>query len=86
MAIGRTFEETIQKAIRAVDPSLHGFQQNSCGLSEDSLSVPTDERLFVIANALHEGYTVDKLWRLTNIDKWFLNRLKHIVDLDKALS
>jgi len=120
MAIGRTFEETIQKAIRSVDHLLHGFQkvrlcsnfsfilcfldefnnlffffffffllflisQNSCGLSDEELMSPTDQRLFIIANALHEGYSVQKLWELTKIDKWFLSRLKHIVDLEKEM-
>ncbi|KAJ8326116.1 Carbamoyl-phosphate synthase [Batrachochytrium dendrobatidis] len=86
MAIGRNFEETIQKAIRAVDYSFSGFAEND--FSEDideELKNPSDQRLFAVANALHKGYTVHRIWELTRIDKWFLNKLKNIVDLDKSL-
>ncbi|KAI7869296.1 hypothetical protein BDF14DRAFT_1880163 [Spinellus fusiger] len=88
MAIGRTFEETIQKAIRAIDYNFDGFSANEYVDNEnleDELCNPSDQRLFAIANAMHEGYTVDRLWELTKIDKWFLNRLMRIVNLDKRL-
>ncbi|KAJ3360854.1 hypothetical protein HDU91_004324 [Kappamyces sp. JEL0680] len=87
MAIGRNFEETIQKAIRAVEYSFTGFSNNDMAANVDEeLSNPTDQRLFAIAQALHRGYTVDKIHQLTNIDKWFLNRLQNIVNHDKLLS
>lgn len=88
MAIGRTFEETMQKAIRAVEGSFIGFSENQYVFGdelEDELSNPSDQRVFAIANALYSGYTVQKLWELTKIDKWFLNKLKNIVDLDLKL-
>ncbi|KAI8999235.1 hypothetical protein BC832DRAFT_565451 [Gaertneriomyces semiglobifer] len=89
MAIGRTFEETIQKAIRAVEYTFIGFAQNDVVEDEkleEELQYPSDQRLFAIANAMHKGFSVDKIWALTNIDKWFLNKLKNIVDLDGKLS
>ncbi|KAJ1566454.1 hypothetical protein HK405_009751, partial [Cladochytrium tenue] len=87
MAIGRNFEECIQKAIRSVEYSFSGFSQNDfVSTIEDELINPSDQRLFAIANALHQGYTVDKIHQLTNIDRWFLYKLQHIVDMDKLLS
>ncbi|TPX55549.1 hypothetical protein PhCBS80983_g05229 [Powellomyces hirtus] len=89
MAIGRNFEETIQKALRAVDYSFSGFAENNIIDKEEideELKHPSDERMFAIANAFHHGYTVDRIWELTQIDKWFLNKLKNIVDLDKHLA
>ncbi|OUM57013.1 hypothetical protein PIROE2DRAFT_55277 [Piromyces sp. E2] len=87
MAIGRTFEETIQKAIRAVDDSFIGFGMDKKIPSlEDELIHPSDQRLFAIGNAFHKGYTVDKIWELTRIDKWFLNKLKNIVDLEQKIA
>ncbi|KAF9079113.1 dihydroorotate dehydrogenase, partial [Mortierella sp. AM989] len=86
MAIGRTFEETIQKAIRAIDPSLVGFSaKQSYAVIDDELQNPNDQRVFAIANALHQGYSVDRIWELTKIDKWFLNKLQNIVHLEKTL-
>ncbi|ORZ05810.1 hypothetical protein BCR42DRAFT_456687 [Absidia repens] len=88
MAIGRTFEETIQKAIRAIDYNFTGFSENDVvGLNnlDAELKNPSDTRLFAIANAMHHGYTVDRVWELTNIDKWFLNKLMRIVNLDNRL-
>ncbi|KAG0230206.1 bifunctional pyrimidine biosynthesis protein [Mortierella sp. GBAus27b] len=86
MAIGRTFEETIQKAIRAIDPSLVGFAaKESYPVIEDELTNPSDQRVFAIANALNQGYSVDRIWELTKIDKWFLNKLQNIVNLEKKL-
>ncbi|RCH97326.1 hypothetical protein CU098_000191, partial [Rhizopus stolonifer] len=89
MAIGRTFEETIQKAIRAIDYNFSGFSKNNEVSDEDmdfELANPSDRRLFAIANAMHKGYSVDKIWEMTKIDKWFLNKLQRIVSLDNRLS
>ncbi|KAI9358835.1 hypothetical protein BD770DRAFT_69743 [Pilaira anomala] len=88
MAIGRTFEETMQKAIRAIDGNFVGFSENDFVSDEDidfELTNPSDQRLFAIANAMTKGYTVDKIWEMTNIDKWFLNKLQHIVSLGSRL-
>lgn len=82
MAIGRTFEEAIQKAIRSTDYHNLGFNKTSALMSIDidtELQTPSDQRLFAIANALSDGYTVDKVWKLTNIDKWFLNKLDGLI-------
>ncbi|RKP39607.1 hypothetical protein BJ085DRAFT_17869 [Dimargaris cristalligena] len=87
MAIGRTFEETIQKAIQAVEFSFLGFTQNDYVTDiDEELTNPSDQRLFAIANALHQGYSVDRIWELTRIDRWFLNKLRNIVLLEKTLS
>ena len=83
MAIGRTFEEAIQKAIRSVDPSNLGFNETAALMSIDidtELQTPSDQRMFALANAMHNGYSVDKIWQLTRIDKWFLHRLKSLSD------
>lgn len=82
MAIGRTFEEAIQKAIRSVDYQNLGFNETAALMSIDidsELQTPSDQRLFAIANALSNGYSVDKVWKLTNIDKWFLNKLEGLI-------
>jgi carbamoyl-phosphate synthase/aspartate carbamoyltransferase len=82
MAIGRTFEEAIQKAIRSTDYHNLGFNQTPALMSIDidtELQTPSDQRLFAIANALSSGYSVDKVWKLTNIDKWFLNKLDGLI-------
>jgi carbamoyl-phosphate synthase/aspartate carbamoyltransferase len=86
MAIGRTFEEAIQKAIRSVEFAFTGFAQNDFVENVDEELVhPTDLRMFAIANALHSGYSVDQIWEKTQIDKWFLNKLNNIVKLDQKL-
>ncbi|KAF0501359.1 carbamoyl-phosphate synth [Gigaspora margarita] len=86
MSIGRTFEETIQKAIRAIDYGFSGFGQNDLVDSiKEELINPSDQRLFAIANAMHQGYTVDQIWELTKIDKWFLYKLRNIIELEKQL-
>ncbi|CAB4376032.1 unnamed protein product [Rhizophagus irregularis] len=86
MSIGRTFEETIQKAIRAIDFGFLGFSLNDLVDSiDEELVNPSDLRLFAIANALHQGYTVDQIWEYTKIDKWFLHKLKNIVELEAKL-
>ncbi|KAH9882058.1 hypothetical protein J1614_001230 [Plenodomus biglobosus] len=88
MSIGRTFEEAIQKAIREIDPSNLGFNETAAALMEidQELQTPSDQRLFAIANAMKSGYSVDKIWELTKIDKWFLSRLKALSDFEKSMS
>lgn len=86
MAIGRTFEEAIQKAIRSVDFSNLGFNETNALMSiKGELQTPSDQRLFAIANAMAAGYSVDDIWQLTNIDKWFLSRLKSLSDFGKLM-
>ncbi|EIN06928.1 carbamoyl-phosphate synthase [Punctularia strigosozonata HHB-11173 SS5] len=87
MSIGRTFEETIQKAIRAIDDQFSGFSKNDLVDDiDEELVNPTDKRIFAISTAFHLGYSVDKIWQMTNIDKWFLTRLKYIFDMEQHLS
>ncbi|CAE6383684.1 unnamed protein product [Rhizoctonia solani] len=90
MAIGRTWEESLQKAIRQVDPRWVGFEayaQPKAGPELDrALSVPTDMRLFVIAHAMYNcGYTVDKIHDLTKIDKWYLYKIDNIVQTNRTI-
>ncbi|RKF73828.1 Protein pyrABCN [Golovinomyces cichoracearum] len=86
MSIGRTFEEAIQKAIRAIDFHNLGFNDTPALMSiDDELQTPSDQRLFAIANAMHSGYSVDKIWEMTKIDKWFLSKLKGLSDFGKLL-
>ena len=88
MAIGRNFEEAIQKGLRMIGQGMHGFVENK-ELQIDDLDValrePTDKRVFLISKAMHKGYTVDQIHELTKIDRWFLNKLKHIIDIDEEL-
>lgn len=87
MSIGRSFEEAIQKAIRAIDFQNLGFNETKALMSiDDELQTPSDQRLFAIANAMHAGYTVDKIWELTKIDKWFLHKLKGLSDFGKRMT
>ena len=83
MAIGRCFEEAIQKGLRMIGQGMHGFVSNR-DLEFDNLDKelinPTDMRIFVIASALEKGYTIDQIFNLTKIDPWFLNKLKNILD------
>ncbi len=88
MAIGRNFEEAIQKGLRMIGQGMHGFLENKELEIEDidsALREPTDKRVFVVSKAMQRGYTVDQIHDLTKIDKWFLSKLKHIVDIDKRL-
>ena len=88
MAIGRTFEEAIQKGIRMIGQGMHGFVGNHDIEIEDidrELSEPTDMRIFVIEKALDQDYTIDRIHELTKIDKWFLVKLKNIFSLKKRL-
>ncbi|KAJ2553527.1 Carbamoyl-phosphate synthase [Coemansia sp. RSA 1933] len=90
MAIGRTFEETMQEAIRSVDTSFDGFGRNTYvpetrEAIEEELTKPTDLRVFAIANALHMGYSVEEIHRLTAIDRWFLCKLRALVETERRL-
>ncbi|CAK1581963.1 unnamed protein product [Parnassius mnemosyne] len=85
MSIGRNFEEAFQKALRMVDENVNGFDPNIERVNENELREPTDKRMFVLAAALKEGYTIDKLYDLTNIDRWFLEKFKNIIDYYKSL-
>lgn len=86
MSIGRSFEEAIQKAIRSIDFHNLGFGETPALMKiDDELQTPSDQRLFAIANAMHEGYTVDKIWEMTKIDKWFLRKLKGLSDFSKKM-
>ena len=81
MAIGRTFEESFQKAIRMVDPKYVGFQGDKFEDLDETLRNPTDRRWLAVGQAMiHEGYTVDQVHELSKIDKWFLYKLQNIVD------
>ena len=88
MAIGRNFEEAIQKGLRMIGQGMHGFVENKELEIDDidaALREPTDKRVFVISKAMHKGYSVDQIHDLTKIDKWFLEKLKHIIDIDEAM-
>ncbi|RPB00821.1 carbamoyl-phosphate synthase [Choiromyces venosus 120613-1] len=86
MAIGRTFEESIQKAIRQVDPQFLGFQGAKFDDLDVELANPSDRRWLAVGQAmLHENYTVDRVHDLTKIDKWFLHKLQNIVDKHREL-
>ena len=88
MAIGRNFEEAIQKGLRMIGQGMHGFVENKeleIVDIDEALRDPTDNRVFVISKAMHRGYTIDQIHELTKIDKWFLYKLKHIIDIDEAL-
>ncbi|KAJ2935773.1 hypothetical protein H1R20_g1321, partial [Candolleomyces eurysporus] len=87
MAIGRTFEESFQKAVRSIDDSFSGFAKNDYVEDiDEELVNPTDKRVFAINTAFHREYSVDKVWQMTNIDKWFLSRLYDIFKIEQALT
>lgn len=88
MAIGRNFEEAIQKGLRMIGQGMHGFVENKeleIADIDEALREPTDKRIFVISKAMHRGYTIEQIHDLTKIDKWFLYKLKHIIDIDETL-
>lgn len=88
MAIGRTFEEVIQKGLRMIGQGMHGFVENRELKIDDidqALSEPTDKRVFVVAKAFQQGYTVDRIHQLTKIDRWFLEKLHNIIVTDNEL-
>lgn len=89
MSIGRTFEEAIQKAIRSTDYHNFGFSPQEALMTIDidsELQTPSDQRLFALANAFNKGYSVEQAWKLTKIDKWFLNKLKALIDFGIKVS
>lgn len=88
MAIGRTFEEVIQKGLRMIGQGMHGFVGNLKEVPniDEELLNPTDKRIFAIAAAFDKGYSVDKIHEMTKIDKWFLYRLQNIHDMKEQLS
>ena len=88
MAIGRTFEESLQKGLRMIGQGMHGFVENKplrVSDIKEALLHATDNRIFVVSKALQTGYTVKQINELTKIDLWFLQKLKHIVDIDQNL-
>jgi carbamoyl-phosphate synthase large subunit len=88
MAIGRTFEEALQKGLRMIQQGMHGFIGNRHLQVDDldkALSEPTDRRIFYLSQAMQSGYSIDKIHELTKIDRWFLQKLHHIVDLSNEL-
>ena len=89
MAIGRNFEEAIQKGLRMIGQGMHGFVENKELRIPDvdkALREPTDKRIFIISKAMHlPHYDIDRIHELTKIDRWFLHKLKHIIDIDEAL-
>ncbi|WP_285823212.1 carbamoyl-phosphate synthase (glutamine-hydrolyzing) large subunit [Duncaniella freteri] len=88
MAIGRTFEEAIQKGLRMIGQGMHGFvgnNQRDIPELEHALKEPTDKRIFAIAQAFFKGYTVERIHELTRIDRWFLYRLQNIIDTAREL-
>ena len=88
MAVGRSFEESLQKGLRMIGQGMHGFVENheiKIADIEQSLHEPTDMRIFVVSKALKVGYTVDQIHQLTKIDRWFLQKLQHLVTIDQRL-
>ena len=88
MAIGRTFEEALQKGLRMIGQGMHGFVENHEIKIADiatALREPTDMRIFVVSKAMKIGYTIEQIHQLTKIDRWFLQKLKHIIDIDQQL-
>ena len=88
MAVGRTFEEAIQKGLRMIGQGMHGFVENHEIIINDipkALHEPTDMRIFVVSKAMKQGYTVDQIHELTRIDRWFLHKLHHITNIDNEL-
>ena len=89
MAIGRTFEEALQKGLRMIGQGMHGFVENhelQIADIDAALREPTDKRIFVISKAMHlPHYDIEKIHELTRIDRWFLYKLKHIIDIDERL-
>ena len=88
MAVGRTFEEALQKGLRMIGQGMHGFVENKVLRVDDmadALQHATDNRIFVISKAMQMGYSIEQIHQLTKIDRWFLYKLKHIVEIDLRL-
>ncbi|CAF4581939.1 unnamed protein product [Rotaria sp. Silwood2] len=79
MSIGRSFEEAFQQALRMIHEDVIGFHPYSRTITDDELNIPTDERIFLLATALRQGYTVERLFELTKIDRWFLHKFQSII-------
>lgn len=88
MAIGRSFEEALQKAIRMLDTGKHGLVPSDLRFEDldRELSQPTERRIFAVAQALRRGYSLDAIYELTGIDPWFLGKMRNIVDMEQRLS
>ncbi|XP_025986540.1 CAD protein isoform X2 [Solenopsis invicta] len=80
MAIGRKFEEAFQKALRMVNENVNGFDPYAKPINDEELEKPTDKRMFVLAASIKAGYSIDRLYKLTKIDRWFLEKMKNIID------
>ncbi|XP_050452238.1 CAD protein [Cataglyphis hispanica] len=80
MAIGRKFEEAFQKALRMANENVNGFDPYMKEINDEDLEKPTDKRMFVLAASIKAGYTIDRLYELTKIDRWFLEKMKNIID------
>ncbi|XP_012543292.1 CAD protein [Monomorium pharaonis] len=80
MAIGRKFEEAFQKALRMVNENVNGFDPYVKSPNDEELEKPTDKRMFVLAASIKAGYSIDRLYKLTKIDRWFLEKMKNIID------
>ncbi|XP_029163250.1 CAD protein-like [Nylanderia fulva] len=80
MAIGRKFAKTFQKALRKVDENVNGFDLYVIAINDEELEKPTDERMFVLAASIKTGYTIDRLYELTKINCWFLEKMKNIIN------
>jgi carbamoyl-phosphate synthase large subunit len=87
MAIGRSFEEALQKAIRMLDVGMNGLVCNNLKFNDlkKELSEPTDKRMFAITEAIKQGYTIDKIYKLSNVNPWFLYKIKNIVEIEAEL-
>ena len=88
MAIGRTFEEALQKGLRMIGQGMHGFVENKELQIDDidaALREPTDKRIFIISKAMQAGYGIEQIHSLTKIDRWFLYKLWHIIEIDRRL-
>lgn len=85
MAIGRSFEEAFQKALRMVDENVNGFCPYLKSVNDEELEKPTDKRMFVLAAAIKAGYSTERLYELTKIDQWFLEKLRNIIAYETRL-
>lgn len=85
MSVGRNFEEAFQKAFRMVDENFYGFDPSLKTVDDEELEQPTDKRMFVLAAALKHGYSVDKLYELTKINRWFLYKMQNIINHQNIL-
>ena len=87
MAIGRSFEETVQKAIRMLDVGMNGLVNNKISFNDlkKELKEPTDKRLFAIVEAIRQGYSIDEIYKFSKVNPWFLYKIKNVVETDKKL-